>query len=320
VVLIIWLKQGVIMKKLYLLLLSYTVCLSPSFASGSPSGEFDDCDKKVSPRDRGCVAPPTTPQVGLQQSAAEEGSRTQAPLPESTGDRVDSSGAYQTILTILNEDEDARAQDTGVESPQIPDLKFFYTKRDGEGTRLERFTREMLMEAYKKVIKPGDAFEVMFVPEVGLRDVTGLRNHHPISVFDTVGWMANIRAWAKWWLNPWAWWTPSRYALDNKSDRVEWNSLTSQATIHVAAGKDVTYLTSQLRLFLLRGWSAQFAPYIAPSTQEMLERAVKLRFDNVEKPALEAIGFKDITLGTRINPVTHGLDRCIHATKYHCQG
>ena len=189
-----------------------------------------------------------------------------------------------------------------------------YSELDGEETSLKRFTMEILTADYA-VYKADSTVEFLFVPDVKLHAVGGPCTEELASFFDTVAWSANVRAWSKWWLNFWAWWNPSRYVLDNTSDKVEWDSITSRATIRISTQKDITYLSSQLRLFLLQDWSSKFAPYIAPVTREVLERAVMLRFETVEKPALEATGFKNVTLSTRINPVTSRLERIIRATK-----
>jgi hypothetical protein len=102
------------MKKIYILLLGYTACLSACFAAGSPSGEFDDCGEKMS----GYVAPPTTPHIATQQSA-EQGFLTQAPF-----ESVNSADSSEAPQTILKEDESKGAKNTGVESTHIPHLKF----------------------------------------------------------------------------------------------------------------------------------------------------------------------------------------------------
>ena len=315
------------MKKLCKLL-TYAACLSSNFAAASPVTGFDDCDRKFPLRGatNGIVAPQNTPQTGPQSEPSTElqfgeaGFLPQLFLPASAVALVkkneDQSGASKTTQNT-NEPVVAQGTESKSEPFHFPDLKIYYIERDGEETSLKRFTADVLTVDYA-ALSPGASIEVMFVPEVSLQNVTGTSNDHTvnkISVFDTIGWLANMRALVKWWLNPWAWWTPSRYSLDIKSDRVEWDSVTSQATIRVMTVKDVKYLTSQLRLFLLNDWSAKFAPYIAPTTQKTLELAVMLRFDKVEKPALEAIGFKDVALGVRVNLVTQRLERCIRATK-----
>ncbi|QOL20356.1 hypothetical protein [Candidatus Bodocaedibacter vickermanii] len=297
------------MKKLYILF-SYVACLSSTFAAVlSPSSDFDDCDEQIKP---GYVEPHTTPQAGPQAGAAAD-SLMQLLLPE-----VDQSDA-------VKEDQVDQPQTLVVEielqSPKVVgtlvvslDLKIYYSERDGDEISLKRFTQEVLTADYA-VLNPGSTVEFLFIPDIKLHVVGGCCTEGRVSFFDTMAWSANVRAWSKWWLNFWAWWNPSRYVLDNTSDKVEWDSITSRATIRISTQKDITYLASQLRLFLLQGWSSKFAPYIAPVTREVLARAVMLRFETVEKPALEATGFKNVVLSTRINPVTSRLERIIRATK-----
>ncbi len=254
-------------------------------------------------------------EVVLSQDTKSESNLSGTPVERN----MDSSGASQEnddapdlLVTPMNQ-----ANNPEFEPSHFPDLKIYYSERDGEEASLKRFTTDVLKSDYAR-LKPGDVLEVIFVPDVSVNESAGTRNEctvKKISAFDTVAWSANIRAWVKWWLNPWAWWNPSRYSFDNTNDKVVWDSVTSKATIQVKTVKDIPYLTSQIRLFLLSDWSAKFAPYIAPITQKTLDHAVRLRFENIEKPALEAVGFKDVTLSVRISPVTHRLERCIRATK-----
>lgn len=297
------------MKKLYVLF-SYVACLSSTFAAVlSPSSDFDDCDEKIKP---GYVAPHTTPQAG-PKSVEESSLITQLFLPEidhADADKEDQVDPPQTLVAEV-ELQSSSVVETLVVSP---DLKIYYSERDGEETSLKRFTAEILTTDYA-ALEAGSTVEFLFIPDIKLHVVGGSNTEERASFFDTVAWSANVRAWSKWWLNLWAWWNPSRYVLDNISDKVEWDSITSRATIRISTQKDITYLSGQLRLFLLQGWSSKFAPYIAPVTREVLERAVMLRFETVEKSALEAVGFKNVILSTRINPVTSRLERIIRATK-----
>lgn len=316
------------MKKLYILL-SYVACLSSTFAAVlSPSSDFDDCDEKIK---SGYVEPHTTPQAG-PNAVEEADSMMQLFLSEPDQAGADGSVAPQNTPQagpVVGEEANSLMQFLLPETPRLADdpqgaskveeanLKIYYTERDGDETSLKRFTKEKLTTDYA-FLNPGDTIEVIFIPEIDLHDSTTISADLPVrkaSIFDTIGWLANVRAWSKWWLNPWAWWKPSRYSLDSKSDTVEWESVTSPPMIRVTTQKDVTYLVSQVRLFLLQGWSSKFAPYIAPATRVTLERAVTLRFEIVEKPTIEAIGFKGVTLCTRINSVTHRLERIIRATK-----
>lgn len=301
------------MKKLYVLL-SYAVCLSSTFSAVvSPSSEFDDCSRALSPMEKGLVAPQNTPQLGPK--ALEEADSLMQLLP--AAEQADEGGAVAPQAPLKVEEGGMDSALISVKKPEpSPDLKIYYTERDGDETSLKRFTTDMLAADYE-ALSPGEVLEAKFMPEIILQDATRTRVDQPVSksFFDTIGWLANIRAWAKWWLNPWAWWSPSAYSLDANSDSIEWDGVAGQATIRLTRGKDVTYLSSQLRLFLLKGWGAKFAPYVAPVTQKTLERAVMVRFENIEKPALEAIGFKDVTLGTWVNPRTQQLERVIRAIK-----
>ncbi len=68
-------------------------------------------------------------------------------------------------------------------------------------------------------LNKGEHFMATLAPSVELKlDATTLG----ASYFDSYEWLANIRAWSKWWLNPWAWWNPSAYSLD-ENDLVEWD-------------------------------------------------------------------------------------------------
>lgn len=294
------------MKKLCILL-SYVACLSSTFAAvPSPSSDFDDCGRILSPLETGAVAPQSTPQAG-PRAVDENISIMQRFLPQADQE--------QTLSVV---------DDVEIQSPNMIEvleaslnLKVYYSEHDSEGISLKRFTTEILRTDYA-ALSEGSTLELMFIPEIKLQNAT-LNNVEQlfgnISRFDTIGWIANIRAWTKWWLNPWVWWDPSRYSLDSKNDNIEWDHVASRVTIHITTAKDVTYLASQTRLFLLNGWMSRFSPYIMSITQKTLEHAVMFRFKTVEKPALEAIGFKDVTLGARVNPVTHRLERIIYATK-----
>lgn len=302
------------MKKLYLLL-SYTVCLSSTFAADRAlSSDFDDCSTALDTGCKGLVAPQNSPQI-RPEALEEVDSLTQLLLLASEkGDEGDSASPQETLKADEGVKDSAIPQNNSAHSP---DLKIYYPERDGDETSLKRFTVEMLTADYAK-LGPGGVLEAKFMPEITLlQDATCTSVDQPISksIFDTIGWLANVRAWAKWYLNPWAWWNPSVYSLDANGDSVEWDGVACQATIRLTTGKDVTYLASQLRLFLLKGWVAKFAPYVAPVTQETLERAVMSRFENIEKRELEAVGFKNVTLATWVNPRTQQLERVIRAIK-----
>jgi hypothetical protein len=204
---------------------------SESNLSGTPVKENQD--------------PSGTPQILTEASELvfSQDTKSESNLSGTPVERnMDSSGASQEnddapdlLVTPMNQ-----ANNPEFEPSHFPDLKIYYSERDGEEASLKRFTTDVLKSDYAR-LKPGDVLEVIFVPDVRVNEGAGASNEcvvKKISAFDTVAWSANIRAWVKWWLNPWAWWNPSRYSFDNTNDKVVWDSVTSKATIQVKTVKD----------------------------------------------------------------------------------
>lgn len=270
--------MGEYMKKLYVLF-GAIWSVSSSFAADRPlflSRHYDDCDRSII--DRGATVVHMKPDA---QSSCE-----------------------QHLVVPNNTPEHLPACATAVVPINSPALRLYYST----GNRCSVPLIADDLQASYNALNKGQHFYVTFKPDLMPPF------DQSISFWDTYPWLANVRAWGKWWLNPWAWWDPSRYLLD-KNDCIEWDETSSIINMSIAKQKDVRYLTSQLRMFLLTGWNARFAPYIVPTTRGCLEEAIKMRFIRVEKPALENAGFKNVELETRVNLTTQCLEYCVNAKK-----
>jgi hypothetical protein len=326
------------MKKLYVLL-TFMGYISSSCAASSPahtSHHFDDCDQKLS-RDgqTTVVAVPMPSDTNVDITAAEnvrtwlgalmtpKGSPATSPtaavttsLAHVTKPLLSSDGRHapnnmrgseptdETIAVPISEYGDASSQ-------KIAELRLYCPTTCADSGTLNPLTSNQLKTSFD-ALSAGQSFYATFKPYVYLKPDKDA--DQGVSILDAFEWVANARAWGKWWLNIWAWWDPSRYSLD-ENDRIEWDDSTASVNVNIRSLKDIGYLQSQLHQFLLDGWGARYAPYIVPATRERFEEAVRLRFEKIEKLALEAAGFQEVTLGTRINLTTQRLEYYVQGLK-----
>lgn len=285
------------MKKLYILLSSIAY-ISSDFAANSPAfSDYDCCDREI---------PPTYP-----AQVAEVGNTVGVSA-------AISMRAWGTALRTPSQSSPAAVLPTSVNSALlnqtiVSDLKFaklklycptFIEKR-------EALNKRQLQEKYD-TMEAGQHFYAIYKPEIHL---ISRSLNSDISLLDSVAWVAKVRAWVKWWLNPWAWRKPDLYSL-TEGDKIIWDDSTLEVSVNIDKNpKDISYISSQLRQFLLKVWGARYYPYIVPSTRLRFEGAVRLRFENVEKSVLEAVGFKDVTLKTRVNLTTQRLEYYVQAAK-----
>jgi hypothetical protein len=310
------------MKKLCVLL-NFMGCISSSFAANSTAqSHYDDCDQSLK-----AVAVTMPPDTNVDRSAAESVRAWLGALvtpkgsPSATSPTAAGLTSFAQVVKPLLPDgqqtpnkspqyQPARSNVAVPELDNYPELRLYCSTTYQESGTLNPFTLNQLKISYE-ALSVGQSLYATFKPYVDLNPESVDKG---ISIFDSYEWLSNIRAWSKWWLNPWAWWDPSAYSLD-EWDSVEWDEPNARVQINITSSKDATYLQSQLHQFLLEGWEARYAPYIVPATRVRLEEAMRLRFENVEKPALEAIGFKEVTLGARVNLTTQRLEYYVQGTK-----
>lgn len=285
------------MKKLYILL-SNIACVSSVFAANTPvHSDYDDCGREM-------PTAHSTQVAGVETAANTSATRSIHAWMEtlemhSQDSPLGVSPTSAKAVSLNQGDESGLTQAT---------LTLYNPTFVGKG---EALTKGQLQERYASM-EEGQHFYATYKPEIHLNSKLP---ESDMSFFDSISWVANVRAWAKWWLNPWAWWSPVSYSLAEE-DKIVWDDSTLEVSISVDKDfKDIKYISSQLHQFLLEGWNARYYPYIVPATRARFEEAVRLRFENVEKAALESVGFKDITLETRVNLTTQQLEYYVLATK-----
>jgi hypothetical protein len=228
-------KSGVGMKKLCVLL-NFMGCISSSFAANSPAqSHYDDCHRRI-PGDRPTavvvVSMPSDTNVDI--SAAESvrawlgALMTPNGSPSATSPTaVGSPTSAQVVEPLLPFDgqqtpnntpqhQPARANAAVSKHDNYPELRLFYNEIKANNP----ITSAQLQENYN-ALKAGERFMATFEPNINLNQGQDDANAG-MSYFDTFEWLANVRAWLKWWLNPWAWWNPSAYLID-ENDLVEWD-------------------------------------------------------------------------------------------------
>ncbi len=198
----------------------------------------------------------------------------------------------------------------------VPELNLFYYERDGSGFMLKRYTFDGLRADYD-ALKSGQTHAITFKPSIQLVIEGDNTECTTPSFWDTFPVVAKIRAWAKWWLNPYAWRNPSYYSLkSDDASMFQWDQKSLSANLTFNTFKDKRYLLSQLAMYLYTHWGSKLInPYIVPETQRVFDRAVELRFNRVEKEILERIGFKHVRIETRLNPISNYMEYCIVCKK-----
>lgn len=303
------------------MVLSFVVFISTSFSADS---HCDDCDKKTPlttgataalgskktcvrnwvyslPSSQSATSPtsPTSPTFGQPDSAEEVVPLTMDIKPQTPKNIPDH------IIT-----RDITFNEKTESAPKELELRLFCHSTFQEPDPAKPLTLDQIKTRYF-ALNMGQSFCVAFMPYVYLDPEPDDKG---ISLLDGFGWLAKVRAFSKWWLNPWSWWNPSAYLID-ENDLVEWDESNARLTIHVDPSKNISFLQSQLNQFLLVGWKSEFAPYIVPATRVRLEKVVHMLFEKVEKPALESAGFKDVTFGTRVNLIRKRLEYYVQGTK-----
>ncbi len=169
-----------------------------------------------------------------------------------------------------------------------------------------------------EALSPGGIFEFQYDSNIDILGLGDRLRKPPTQLkffIDVVGWTAPFRAWTKWWLNPRAWWNPSRYKLDESTD-ITWNEEEQKATVTVSDKKDLDFIYGQTLLYVWQYWGFdKFSPYILQDTHEVFDKATRLSFSNLDQPLLEAAGFTGVRMFVWKNPRTHRVERVVQATK-----
>ncbi len=332
------------MKKICVLLgIVFEFSISVTNATSDMSG-FDDCDHALDSSEQGLKAPTNSPQVWPASDEAKIPSdsfaaksflpasnkrlEVEAGMQTDVPDRPQDEGANEGVAEKDEKQDSVHEADgsTGVaesvdssnesNDAQTLELHIYDYEQDGDWFILKRQTLEDL-KASCDSLQPGQTYVATFKPSIYLAIDGEVTSHLiPHSSWDTFPVIAKIRAWTKWWLNPYAWWDSSYYSLSYHESKIDWDVKNNSPTLITNHKKDTKYLLSQLGMFLYsQGGSKYMNPYIVPETRLVFDSAMKLRFNRVEKAAYERVGFKNVRIGTRVNPVSHHVEYCILAEK-----
>lgn len=320
------------MKKICVLLdIAFKFSISVMNATSEVSS-FDDCDHALLPPEPGLRAPTNTPQAGPASNEAGIPSDSFAALlflpvttklfeAEAENPRDDAAEKDEKQDSVHEADVAAgevKSLETSNKSNnlQTPELQLYGYEQDGDGFILKRHTPESLKADYYSLL-PGQTYVVTLKPSFNLA-IDGVVMSPLVfpSSWDTIPVFAKIRAWAKWWLNPYAWWDSSYYSLSYHESKIDWDDKTHSQILTTNLKKDTKYLLSQLAFYLYSPWGSKYMnPYIVPETRWVFDGVMKLRFYKVEKVVLESVGFKNVRIETRVNPISNYLEYCILAEK-----
>lgn len=304
------------MKKICVLLdIAFKFSISVMNATSEVSS-FDDCDHALLPPEPGLKAPTNSPQVGPEITCAAVSTDSFPAIhfrQDSTKEKEQDSVHEADVAA-----GEVKSLETSNKSNnlQTPELQLYGYEQDGNGFILKRHTPESLKADYYSLL-PGQTYVVTLKPSFNLA-IDGVVMSPLVfpSSWDTIPVFAKIRAWAKWWLNPYAWWDSSYYSLSYHDSKVEWDDKTHSPTLTTNLKKDTKYLLSQLAFYLYSPWGSKYMnPYIVPETRWVFDGVMKLRVNRVEKVAFERVGFKNVRIETRVNPISNYLEYCILAEK-----
>lgn len=311
---------------------------------------YDDCDHALPSPNSGLKAPTNTPQAGPANNEAEMPSDSLAALlflpvttklldaevgeplnvPDMHQDEDSTDGSVEDhadslVASVHEADVSAGATESVEEvldsfseivDTHVSKLHLYYYEQDGDEFILKRHTLENLQADYDSLL-PGQTYVATFKPNISLA-INGEVTSHltPPSFWDTFPVFAKIRAWTKWWLNPYAWWDSSYYSLNYNDSKIDWDAKNISATLTTNLKKDQRYLLSQLAFYLYSQWGSQYInPYIVPETRRVFDSVMNLRFNKVEKVAFEGVGFKNVRIETRVNLVSKYVEYCVLAEK-----
>lgn len=341
------------MNKVCINLFGVLVLSIEGLCATSNASSYDDCGHPLPHPESGVKAPHNTPQLapnGREETLdapfgriflpeatvsvflnegspiAEEGDNSPAKTQE---DKIVTDGgavlaeAVEPKIEAISDEGTALSTDVGAEDVatvaerRFNKLLLFYWDVRGNNYDLKQLTLDTLKEDYR-ALEVGQRYSRRFHPYIRFiiagEEVSSL-SMRP-SYWDRFPLFAKVRAWAKWWLNPYAWRQPAHYALNSDETNMEWDEDFLTVSLKTPNVKDKKYLLSQFAFFFYVQWGSKYIqPYIVPQTRSLFQTAMNLRFERVEKLAFECAGFKDVRIETRFNMATGNLEYCVVGEK-----